>query len=331
MFCVILLVVLICRLPSRLDIQKVILREDFKVNKLLFITLDCQLATTMPKCIKCNKGQTRLNEGDLCRICFISSGGKVTDDEVEAIDLSKSVAGMNAGELVKLIQNTVNPLVKPLSAQISNIETKINTALGKIEDLETSMAQNSTKIGKLEEETEENKATMNNTDAEVKTLKNVILEQQKYLEVIRRRELANVVTVTGIPKEAVKIGGTDCDTTEDKLKEILRFIGCGDCQYEIIPTNQVPDRNIFAKLKIRNQKNVEAILDNAKKLKDLKPIEIFINRDQPYHSRKENNRLRKKKFDLVQQHGKENIKIAKGKLLHNDIVVDQFDLSNQLF
>ena len=165
-------------------------------------------------------------------ICFVSSGGKVTDDEVEAIDPSKSVAGMNAGELVKLIQSTVNPLVKQLSAQISNIETKINTALGKIEDLETSMAQNSTKISKLEEEAEENKATMSNTDAEVKTLKNVILEQQKYLEVIRRRELANVVTVTGIPKEAVKIGGTDCDTTEDKLKEILQRLSIQNYTYQ---------------------------------------------------------------------------------------------------
>ena len=69
----------------------------------------------------------------------------------------------------------------------------------------------------------------------------------------------------------------------------------------------------------------------AKELKNFTAAKVYVNYDEPYYSRKENNRLRKKKSDLIRNHANDDIKIAKGKLYHNNMVVDQFDLSNQLF
>ena len=53
--------------------------------------------------------------------------------------------------------------------------------------------------------------------------------------------------------------------------------------------------------------------------------------DKPYHTRKEGNRLRKKKYDLSQTHPDDTFKIEKGKLYQNGTVIDKFDLNNQFF
>ena len=53
--------------------------------------------------------------------------------------------------------------------------------------------------------------------------------------------------------------------------------------------------------------------------------------DEPYFTRKENVRLRKKRYDLAQANPTDTFKIEKGKLLHNGAIVDKFDLNNQIF
>ena len=73
------------------------------------------------------------------------------------------------------------------------------------------------------------------------------------------------------------------------------------------------------------------MIDKAKKLKDFKAAKVYINYDEPYYTRKENNRLRKKKAILKKDNVQDDIKILKGKLYHNNLMVDQFDLSNQIF
>ena len=69
----------------------------------------------------------------------------------------------------------------------------------------------------------------------------------------------------------------------------------------------------------------------AKALKSFEKSKVFINYDEPFHSRKENLRLRKKKYNLQQSHPSDELTISKGKLYHNERVVDQFDITNQLF
>ena len=85
------------------------------------------------------------------------------------------------------------------------------------------------------------------------------------------------------------------------------------------------------KLKLKDHTKIATIITNAKKLKNLNNTKIYIKRDEPYYSRKENASLRKKRYDLSQENRDDNFKIEKGKLYHNDIVVDKFDLNNQIF
>ena len=80
---------------------------------------------------------------------------------------------------------------------------------------------------------------------------------------------------------------------------------------------------------MKNASLAKDILLNSKKLKNLRSAKLYVNSDKPY--RKEDQRLRKKKFDLSQLHPEHDIKIEKGKLYPNGIVVDTFNLNNQFF
>ena len=164
-------------------------------------------------------------------------------------------------------------------------------------------------------------------------LKDVVLEQQKYLESIRRKELSNMITISGIPTGVLKVNGHNCSTIEDKVKGILQFIGCNESlKYGLLPIKENTNyEKIFVRLKVDTMDMVTDIMNKAKHLKDFKEAKIYINRDTPYYSRKESNRLRKEKAKLIEEHGPEGVKIEKGKLYHHNAVKDQFDLANQLF
>ena len=58
---------------------------------------------------------------------------------------------------------------------------------------------------------------------------------------------------------------------------------------------------------------------------------VFIKWDEPRFTRTENNRLRKKRYDLLQDNPGDEIKISKGILYHNNVECDKFNLMNQIF
>ena len=132
----------------------------------------------MPKC-NCGRSQTKLNDGDLCKQCYAATNG--TAAGASTFDTNKSIAELNIGELMAIIQHTVNPIVSPITQKITGLENKIEGALMKLNDLETTSKANSTKIKKIEEETRNNSEPIKTIDNDVDGLKNVILEQQKYL------------------------------------------------------------------------------------------------------------------------------------------------------
>ena len=248
------------------------------------------------------------------------------------IDLTKGMSDLNIGDLIKIIHMSVKPIIYPVVTKLDGLEKKFEGVFRKLEDLEATTTQNTAKIRKLEEESDENKETIDELSSEVKTLKNVILEQQKYLESVKRKDLSNNLTISGIPKGEMKVDNEIYTDTEEKVDCILTFIGCQNHKYDILPLKEVEGRErLFLKLKFKDIESTKTIVSKAKLLKNFTAARIYINRDEPLLSRKENNRLRKKKGDLIKAHGKDVVKIEKGKLYHNNTAVDKFDLSNQIF
>ena len=79
------------------------------------------------------------------------------------------------------------------------------------------------------------------------------------------------------------------------------------------------------KLIVSNKANRDKILSNANKLKDVQDPwkNIYLKRDLHPVIVQENTRLRKKKKELQKIEGNGEVKIEKGKLRVNGVVVDQ--------
>ena len=102
--------------------------------------------------------------------------------------------------------------------------------------------------------------------------------------------------------------------------------------FEVYVPPKIVNRDTYTiKLNFKDELLIKDIFDNSTKLKDFTSAKIFINTDKPYHTRKDGNRLRKKKYEFGQLHPDDDIKIEKGKLYHNGTIIDKFDLNNQFF
>ena len=114
------------------------------------------------------------------------------------------------------------------------------------------------------------------------------------------------------------------------------YIDCADKlvdNYDIIRIPSAPDKNIHSvKLCFEDTMTIKHILDKARLLKEFEAARIYINYVGPYYSRRENNRLiiNLNKSTLLGLHKGDDIKIQKGKLYHNNMVVDQFDIAKLL-
>ena len=76
----------------------------------------------------------------------------------------------------------------------------------------------------------------------------------------------------------------------------------------------------------------QKVMSNSKKLRDNASLnKIFLQWDEPELTRQENQRLRKKKWTLKQDHPSDNFELKKGTLKQNNQQIDKFDLLNQIF
>ena len=277
----------------------------------------------------CSNVLAKSTRGTLCRKCFINKDKQdnTVSEEIlndydanaveDPVDLQRVVGDLVVSDLVSIIKQEVMPIVTAVKG--------IDTRLKAIE----------LKIAKIEEEHNESLTKVDTIDKEVESLKRVILEQQKHMEIMKKKDTANNIVVNGIPNDPLVINDIEITDDNGKLQEIFRHIECVDKlsnDHKIIILPGRDDATTHSlKVQFTNNEDVKHIINNAKRLKSFEAAKIFINYDEPYYSRKENYRLRKKKSDLQKDHAGDEIKISRGKLYHNNMVVDRFNLSNQIF
>ena len=269
-------------------------------------------------CVNCQKELAMGTRGELCRKCY---NIKDKDRSVAPVlfndmDMGKKLAELTVADLSSIIQKHIEPVTKKLES----IEDKLGTM--------------ETKLSKMEDELAENGAKVDAAVKDVDTLKNVIVHQQKYLEAIKRKEVENNVIIAGIPNDIMKLNNIEITDDDEKLVKIFDHIDCADKLSDSkvirLPTrNEAPTHSV--KILFKSCNDVKHVINKAKQLKTFTAAKVYINYDEPFYTRRENNRLRKKKFDLLRLHTNDEVKITKGKLYHNNIQVDRFDLSNQLF
>ena len=286
----------------------------------------------MRKCSGCDSKLSEGARGNLCVKCYRKKDKNDSDDIAlfsEHINQDGGNNGALGDDLERsIVELKISDLISIIKCEIKPIIVEVNKIAGQLKTIETNLK-------KVEEESSENTRRCNNISGDVETLKHVILEQQKFMEVVKRKDVANNIIVSGIPNSTMKVNNIDIVDIKDKLGEVFSFIGCQDKLPEEKDVRYLPihEESEYHSVKIRLKDNdeVKYVIDKAKKLKDFKAAKVYINYDEPYYTRKENNRLRKKKAILKKDNVQDDIKILKGKLYHNNLMVDQFDLSNQIF
>ena len=286
----------------------------------------------MPTCILCQAIKTRLDKNNLCAECRTQQN--VNDDDkvnefLANLDQNKAVNELTIKEMLDIMRVSIAPVLR----KVDNISIQLDK-------LDVLVQDNATKLAQLRNESDNHKDSIEKLQAESNTVKQVVLHQQEYLEKCRRNELRGILIMSGIPNDRFIIEGhsnTEEENTDDnsKIKSILSYIGYesneNDFELYRIPSNNPEMSSHKVKLKFLDTNKANDIISKAKKLKYLESTKIFIKYEEPYFTRKENDRLRKARYELSQANPNDNIKLAKGKLVHNGTIVDKFDLNNQIF
>ena len=171
------------------------------------------------------------------------------------------------------------------------------------------------------------------------TLKNTILEQQKFLEGMRRDKVKSNVFISGLPSSH-KIGEDDVTNKSVILEHLITYINSEmtSDNYKVIKIFEPTEgrTKYSAKVAFNDYATKMSLINNCKKLGTLNdddPLKkVRVRFDDPPLTRQENRRLSSKLYQLRQANTDESIlKLEKGKLLKDGVVIDEFNLINQVF
>ena len=115
----------------------------------------------------------------------------------------------------------------------------------------------------------------------------MLLEQQNYLELVKKKEISCNIIISAMPNAAVTINEVKVAENNEKLKEIDKLSD----NNKIIPL-PIREDSVDRSIKMQSKSNDDDkhIISYAKRLKTFSAAKIYINYDEPYYSRRENNR-----------------------------------------
>ena len=271
-------------------------------------------------CLGPNCGRTlaKGTRGEFCRSCYTNRDliqSNISLNLNPTFDPNGNTGDLKVSDLIAIIRQEVAVIVDDINGRLVEFETRCS---------------------KIEDQQKENQEKTKKAVKDVETLKLVIIEQQKFLEILRKKATSSNIVISGIPNDPWTLNNeVQLQDDNTKLEEIFRHIDCVDkllAEHEITPfKSQEGKKTHMIKVKFTKPEIIKDIFEKAKILKTFELGKIYINSDEPYHTRRENNRLRKKKAELIVKHPGDDIKISKGKLYHKETIVDSFNLSNQLF
>ena len=120
----------------------------------------------MPQCQSCGKMQSKLNNGDLCRACFIQRNAKVeignnqtyyglTEQEIDALPelpnawINKPFDNLTGGHLLKIIMmvnTSINQKIDALNNRIDVMENSLTTNIATTETNKEEINNNTNKL-----------------------------------------------------------------------------------------------------------------------------------------------------------------------------------------
>jgi len=212
-------------------------------------------------------------------------------------------------------------LEKNLSTQLSNVMLKIESFERTLEAIQVNQVR---------------------LDTEINGLKEVVSNQQKQIELMEKVRRENNVVVQGIPEDDVKVDDEVLVDDKQKTMYLMNVVGISDIGSDSIEVvtrigKKQHNRNRMLLVKFTEKCDRDRFLFEQKKLRESSTCKdgfgtIFVNRDLSMLMRKEHRRLRSRMKDLRgTSSDQDRFYIKNDKLFRNNSVVDQVDISKQLF
>ena len=236
-----------------------------------------------------------------------------------------SLLNSQIGQPTMVPEDTLRNIIKDTIER--SIDERIPNDLGKIiEDMRKDYDE---KIEKLQSDN--------------KLLKKTIFEQQKFLEGVHREKTKNNVFVTGIPETFTGDDNIEITDKKEIVRKAFTLVNheVSVDTYRIVKVFDPAEgkTRYSAKIVFNDYNSKMEIVKNCKNLATLDerhPLrKIYVRFDDPPLTRKENKRLADKRYQLtreaVESGSGDVYKLEKGKLMKNNVQIDEFNLSNQIF
>lgn len=198
-----------------------------------------------------------------------------------------------------------------------------------------------TKISYIETRLEKVQSEQIRVSLEIGNMKDIIVQQQRTIERIESEKRELHLILTGIPENEVEVNAESLTTDAEKINFLCDEVVEDYDDSALIECVRLGryDRNRSRPVKIKlNQLRIRNILLRSQK--DFRQSEniknsfgtIFVNPDRTPLARKEDKRLRDKLKELRSSApSTDKIYIKSGQLFHNSMMVDKFNIGNQLF
>ena len=237
----------------------------------------------------------------------------ITPDSLPTL-LDKPITELTVADIIQINLISNDPIRQQISAMDKDYKKKFQTMDDRINILDKEKS-------KLEEE---------NT-----VLRNVVTNMQRCLNRLDSDVRNKNVIITGLPEGEIQLdeNGETYTTDKEKIKWLMQRMENNDFDDEIEHFNvcrigEAKDgSNRVVKIVMESVEKRDKFLKNTSKMKDAPEPwnKVFIKKDQHPVYIAENNRIRKKAYELKKKQGYENkeVKVFNGKVLVDNVVVDK--------
>ena len=201
----------------------------------------------------------------------------------------------------------------------NRLDTKIKTVETNLTNLITTQNQ---KIELLEKKCETYEENIDN-------LKAIVSKQQITISSIDQDKREKNIIISGMNEDIIEYNDTKYETDIAKIDILLEILGVTIPDgYEALRIGkQHPNYHRIIKMNVHSKHSRDTIMNVTKKLKDVGPPwdKIYLKKDLHPAMIQENNRLRfkLKKLKSLEENNGKNVKIEKGKLKIDNVIVDQ--------
>ena len=237
----------------------------------------------------------------------------ITPESLNSL-MDKPITELTVADIIQINMISNDPIRQQISTMEKDFGKKFQSMEDRINILDKEKS-------KLEEE---------NT-----VLRNVVTNMQRSLNRIDSDIRNKNVIITGLPEGVIQFGdnGETYTTDKGKIKWLLQRMENNDFdnQIEGLDVSRIGEEkagsNRVVKIVMESVEKRDKFLKNTSKMKDAPEPwnKVFVKKDQHPVYIAENNRLRKKAYDLKRTQGYENkeVKVFNGKVLVDNVVVDK--------